>query len=90
MQTIGERPVLLGVRPENITVESEGKPNVLKVAIDLVEPTGSDNLSLFKLGASEVLARLKPGACSAGDVVTLGFPAEKLLIYDEATGELVA
>jgi len=60
------KDVLCGVRPESITlVAANGHDvqNSVQVEVEIVEPTGSDNIALFRLGDHETLARLPPGSC---------------------------
>jgi multiple sugar transport system ATP-binding protein len=86
------KQVLCGIRPEAILpvqAEAPAAANVLPVDIEIVEPTGSDNIAFFRLGTSEILARLPPGSCSAGDKLLLQLPEEKLLIYDAESGRLL-
>jgi multiple sugar transport system ATP-binding protein len=90
--SINGKEVLCGVRPEAILpVPSPARElsNVLEVDIDIVEPTGSDNIAFFRLGVHELLARLPPGSCVAGDRLFLHLPPEKLLIYDAASQQLI-
>jgi multiple sugar transport system ATP-binding protein len=84
--------VLLGVRPEAIQHEQDlaaTRTNVIEVAIDIVEPTGSDQLAFFRIGGQEALARLKPQSCSPSDRLALRFPPEKLLLFDASSGALL-
>ncbi len=86
------RSVLCGIRPESILLRPGGrKPaaNEIEVDIDIVEPTGSDNLSFFRIGAHELLARLPPGSSSVGGRLMLFFPPEKLLAYDVDSKQLL-
>ena len=84
--------VLLGIRPEAIQHEQDlaaSETNVIEVTIDIVEPTGSDQLAFFRIGGQETLARLKPQSCSPSDRLTLRFPPEKLLLFDSRSGALL-
>jgi multiple sugar transport system ATP-binding protein len=86
-------PILLGVRPEAIHQERGlGAPqnNVIEVTIDIVEPTGSDQLAFFRIGGQEASARLQPQSCSPSERVALRFPPEKLLLFDAESGVLIA
>jgi multiple sugar transport system ATP-binding protein len=85
-------PVLVGVRPEAIQQDGSAvaQSNVVDVTIDIVEPTGSDQLAFFRIGGHEALARLKPQSCSPADQIALRFPPEKLLLFDAESGELIA
>jgi multiple sugar transport system ATP-binding protein len=90
--TVKGMDVLCGIRPEAIqpvSAPTGHSPNVAKVNIEIVEPTGSDNIVFFRLGAREIMARLQPGACAAGDTLWLYLPPEKLLIYDAASRQLI-
>jgi len=62
---------------------------VAVVTIDIVEPTGSDQLAFFHIGGEEAQARLKPQSCAPSDRVALRFPPEKLLLFDATSGELI-
>ena len=86
------RKVLCGIRPEAIvrSAANSSGPNVFETEIEIVEPTGSDNLAYFRLGANEVLARLAPGSCNPGDRITLSLPPEKVLVYDAESQQLLA
>ena len=86
------RKVLCGIRPEAIvrSAANSAGPNVFETEIEIVEPTGSDNLAYFRLGANEVLARLAPGSCNPGDRITLSLPPEKVLVYDAESQQLLA
>jgi multiple sugar transport system ATP-binding protein len=86
------KQALCGIRPEAILPAASPHDqalNVLGVDIDIVEPTGSDNIAFFRIGAHEILARLPPGSCVAGDRLSLRLPPEKLLIYDAASQQLM-
>jgi multiple sugar transport system ATP-binding protein len=84
--------VLCGIRPEAILLSgaNDGRcDNRVAAEIEIVEPTGSDNLAYFRLGSQEVLARLPPGSCQRGDRLTLSLPPEKLLLYDTESRQLL-
>jgi multiple sugar transport system ATP-binding protein len=86
-------PILLGVRPEAIHQErgvATAQNNVVEVTIDIVEPTGSDQLAFFRIGGQEASARLQPQSCLPSERVALRFPPEKLLLFDAVSGALIA
>jgi multiple sugar transport system ATP-binding protein len=86
------KQVLCGIRPESILPAQSpaaGVSNMLQVDIEIVEPTGSDNIAFFHLGPNEIQARLPPGSCAAGDKLLLHLPADKLLLYDAGSGQLL-
>ena len=84
--------VLLGIRPESLSLANgESRSEVtFEARIDVVEPTGADNLAFLSLGDSEVIARLPPGRSAAGDRIRLQIDPERALIFDPKTELLVA
>ena len=84
-------PVLLGIRPEAITpADPRASADVaIDAVIDVIEPTGADNLAFLTLGGSEVVARLPPGRHAAGQRARLQIDAERALIFDPSTERLI-
>ena len=84
-------PVLLGIRPEALTQAGADAPDgaAFDARIDVIEPTGADNLALVSVGDSDVIARLPPGRNAAGDRVRLQIDPERALIFDPASERLV-
>ena len=85
----GGRDVLLGVRPENITVDSE--QGDVAAHVEVLEPTGSAVLLTVDVG-DEALKVAAPATFRArpGDVVHLSFPPEAIRLYDAETHALWA
>jgi multiple sugar transport system ATP-binding protein len=83
--------VLLGIRPEAIAPASSeaGADIAFEARIDVIEPTGADNLAFLTLGGGEVIARLPPGRSVAGDRVRLQIDAARALIFDPGTERLI-
>jgi multiple sugar transport system ATP-binding protein len=84
-------PVLLGIRPEAISPDNgdAGPGLAFEARIDVVEPTGADNLAFLSLGAREVIARLPPGRSVAGERIRLRIDPARALIFDPATERLI-
>jgi multiple sugar transport system ATP-binding protein len=75
-------PIELGVRPEH--VETGGD---LAAAIEIIEPMGSDQLAWLRLGGRPLSMRLPADIPAAvGDKLMLRLPADKLNLFDAATG----
>jgi multiple sugar transport system ATP-binding protein len=75
-------PVELGIRPEH--VESGGE---VPATIEMVEPMGSDQLAWLRVGGHPLSMRLPAEACTAaGEAMQLRLPADKLNLFDAATG----
>ncbi|MEO3388088.1 sn-glycerol-3-phosphate ABC transporter ATP-binding protein UgpC [Mesorhizobium sp. CAU 1741] len=76
--------VVFGIRPEDILI-ADG-PGVV-ARISTVEPTGAETLLLCKVGdiTTVVISRTRP-TVGPGDEIALSFPAERLHLFDQATG----
>ncbi|TIS42510.1 ABC transporter ATP-binding protein [Mesorhizobium sp.] len=88
------RNVILGARPETIMETgvqfSDAAPFNFTARIDVVEPTGSDNLAIFNAGGIDVIARLRPGSGAAGQPASLSLDTRRALIFDPKSERLVA
>ena len=84
--------VLLGIRPEAITPDAgdavEGTS--FEAPIEVVEPTGADNLAFLTLAGSQVIARLPPGQSVAGERLRLRIDQERAMVFDPKTEQLIA
>jgi multiple sugar transport system ATP-binding protein len=75
-------PVELGIRPEH--VEAGGG---VPAKIEMVEPMGSDQLAWLRVGGHPLSMRLPAEACTvAGEAMQLRLPADKLNLFDAASG----
>jgi multiple sugar transport system ATP-binding protein len=83
--------VLLGVRPESISLDRGHSADgaSFEARIDVIEPTGADNLAFLALGESEVVARLPPGKSAAGERVRLQIDTSRTLIFDPRGGQRI-
>ncbi len=79
------KKVLLGIRPENFSIATDGIAPSLTVDFDVVEPTGPDTLAVFQLGGVEVTARLPPRQAHAGREATLAVDPSKIVLFDNET-----
>jgi multiple sugar transport system ATP-binding protein len=87
------RRVLVGLRPENITLDYGSAQNGSSVImpISITEPTGADTMVFFNLGSTEVVARVDPStAPRAGNNGVFKLDTSRMLLFDEATGRLMA
>jgi sn-glycerol 3-phosphate transport system ATP-binding protein len=75
-------PLTIGIRPEHLVLDDHGLP----VALDLVEPLGSETVLLGRLADGEELAIKLAGAAPGGDVVRVGFPPAALHVFAGETG----
>lgn len=83
------REVILGIRPEQITLASAGSslPSILS-EVEVIEPTGPDTLVFVNLNQTKVCCRLAPDAApQVGQTLELQFDPDKVLLFDAASGE---
>jgi multiple sugar transport system ATP-binding protein len=83
------REVILGIRPEQITLASAGVnlPSIL-TEVEVIEPTGPDTLVFVNLNQTKVCCRLAPDmAPKVGETLELQFDPDKVLLFDAKSGE---
>lgn len=87
----GSRPVLLGVRAEDISVVEEARPNAVAAEVLVVEPLGSHDLLTVVVGAARLKVIARSGsAIAAGDRIWLALPPDRLWWLDRETGRAMA
>jgi multiple sugar transport system ATP-binding protein len=75
--------VVLGIRPEHLSVGDTGLPAVISV----VEPTGSETHLVAELAEQQVVVVAKERlAARPGDVVKLAIDPERLHVFDRTSG----
>ncbi|MGB6243006.1 MAG: sn-glycerol-3-phosphate ABC transporter ATP-binding protein UgpC [Castellaniella sp.] len=86
------QPVLLGIRPEQITHARHDDPlSVARLPVMLTEPTGPDTMVLVSLNGGDVTCRVHPDhAVSPGASMALQFDLSKAVYFDQASGLRVA
>jgi multiple sugar transport system ATP-binding protein len=79
--------VTVGVRPEHLGLASEGD---VRLAVDIVEPTGDETNLYGKVGDELVCVRLHQRvAVEPGQVVALAWPLDRLHLFDTASGRRI-
>jgi multiple sugar transport system ATP-binding protein len=78
--------VVLGTRPEHLTLASEGQG--LPATVVVVEPTGADTQVFAKVGETEVIAVFRERHdFRAGDAIRLTPDHERTHLFDAGTGQ---
>ena len=78
------RPVTIGIRPEHMRRDGEA---IVTVALDLVEPLGSETVLHGTLSSGEVLTARLPGMVpGVGSAMPLALPVEELHVFDTEGG----
>ncbi|WP_128002845.1 ABC transporter ATP-binding protein [Piscinibacter defluvii] len=89
------RDVVFGVRPEHLAALRPGEPAlparaVLECRVDVVEPTGTDTMVFFPLGAVEMVARIDAqAAVRPGELLRLAIDAARTSLFDPRTGQRI-
>ncbi|MGK9067410.1 ABC transporter ATP-binding protein [Stutzerimonas chloritidismutans] len=87
-ESLEGREVILGIRPEQISLGSDPALPSLRAEVQVVEPTGPDTMVFVELNQTKVCVRLAPDAATdAGSTLTLQFEPDKVLLFDAKTGE---
>jgi multiple sugar transport system ATP-binding protein len=79
------RPVVLGIRPEDIRPEGSSVPHSAR--IDVVEPMGAETFVHLVCSGHTLVARLSPSAKPVrGDTLPFSFAPDKLHVFDAVSG----
>jgi multiple sugar transport system ATP-binding protein len=84
---------VFGIRPEAFRL-ADATPVLaseaeMDVGAELIEPTGSDDIVLFKFAEQEMTARIRTGSISGTGTVRLRLDASKLVVFDKSSGKRV-
>ncbi|OCW57050.1 ABC transporter ATP-binding protein [Hoeflea olei] len=78
-----DQPLILGIRPENITLQPGGIPCEVK----LVEPTGAETMLSLELSGVAVTAVMKARVkARPGETIHIGFEPDSWHVFDEDSG----
>ena len=85
-RTVAAREAILGIRPEHFEEQpANGMPSV-RLAVDIVEVLGSDQLLYGSVGGNRLVARVSAQLpVRSGDTVTLGLPRHSIHLFDRET-----
>ncbi len=78
----GAGAVTIGIRPEAVEPDANG----LAVAVDLVEPLGSETLVHGRLADGTALMVKQAGAMPVGETLHVALPSAALHVFDGASG----
>jgi multiple sugar transport system ATP-binding protein len=85
--------IVLGMRPEHFTLgPARNGGAAFDLPVQYTERTGSDATALLKTASKLLAIRLSPeslASVSAGETIKIGFPAEKLNIFDARSGRRI-
>lgn len=82
------KDLVLGVRPEDITLSREPKPEFVPVEVYVVEPLGSEKIVNVRLGGHVVKVRTAPTfAAQAGETLFARIDQPRAHLFDAASTE---
>jgi multiple sugar transport system ATP-binding protein len=80
------RPIVLGIRPEHVQIGANGGTEH-DARADLIEPMGAETIIWTKVGGEAFAVRVEGDTTmKAGEELKLGFPAQRLNIFDAEHG----
>jgi multiple sugar transport system ATP-binding protein len=87
------KAVLLGMRPEHISDNTEGAVPLqqsIECLVEVLEPTGPETLGVLKLGTQLLTARLKPDTrAQVGQSMAFQFAMNKAILFDAQSEQLI-
>jgi multiple sugar transport system ATP-binding protein len=85
-----DKPVVLGIRPEDISDTPADPAAAVEVKVDIAEPMGAETYLHLNTGATTFIARVRPADCfSIGQKIKVSFRADKAHLFDAATEQAV-
>lgn len=78
--------VEVGVRPENITINSQPSATSIAITVDLIEPTGISELIHGHFGDEEMtIFSMERSGAQPGEQLYVDFDLDKVLIFDKSS-----
>jgi multiple sugar transport system ATP-binding protein len=89
-QTPTEKPLVLGVRPEDVALERSAKPTFTPAEVYVVEPLGFENIIDIRLSDHVVKVRTAPTfTAKIGDTLHVRIDQERARMFDAETTEAI-
>lgn len=80
------KKVVLGIRPEDMTVVEEAGINIIEANIEVTEMLGSETILYLKMGEQQLIAKVDPSVKAVvGSSVKLLLNTKKIHIFDKET-----
>jgi multiple sugar transport system ATP-binding protein len=85
-----DRPITLGLRPEDISDATADSAATAEVMVEITEPMGAETFVHLDTGATPFIARVRPTApFTVGQKARVAFRTEKIHLFDPATGQAI-
>ncbi len=82
----GATDVLLGIRPEHIRI-TDAKDARLTAGVDLVEPTGAEDIVTLKVDDQIMIVRRPAGELAQGTRIGIDLARNKIMMFDPTSGQ---
>ncbi|CAN5566799.1 sn-glycerol-3-phosphate ABC transporter ATP-binding protein UgpC [soil metagenome] len=85
------RDVVLGIRPEHLTVADDDDPDAFELSVDVIEPMGNEIILYARSVSGElIVARIMPQELpSAGEIVRLSITSGTVHLFDALSEEAI-
>lgn len=84
------KPIVMGIRAENMEALNEPAPDALQLKVLVVEPLGSQNLLTIRVGDSVIKVSTHPNFRVVPDQdIWIRFPSDKIRWFDRETGKVI-
>ena len=85
-----DKDIVFGIRPENITVASEGSNASVTSTVDIAEPMGAESIVYLKTGAGYLIARIHgEHHFQLGQKLRVDLRPDKVSLFDPGTEQVV-
>jgi multiple sugar transport system ATP-binding protein len=85
-----DRPLILGLRPEDISDASADSTTTAEAMVEITEPMGAETFVHLNTGVTSFIARVRPTAhFTTGQKAKVAFRTEKIHLFDPATGQAI-
>ncbi len=81
----GAADVLLGIRPEHIRI-TDAKDARLTACVDLVEPTGAEDIVTLKVDDQTMIVRRPAGELAQGTQIGIDLARDKVMVFEPSSG----
>jgi multiple sugar transport system ATP-binding protein len=89
-QAYVDRPIILGLRPEDISDAAADSATTAEVVVEITEPMGAETFVHLHTGATPLIARVRPTAhFTIGQKARVAFRTEKIHLFDSVTGQAI-
>jgi multiple sugar transport system ATP-binding protein len=80
----------MGIRPEDITIDTEPSPHNVPVTVILLQPVGADTYVSMSVGEATLTARSSPDRnFRVDDQVFANLNSQRIHFFDKSSGHVV-